>query len=135
MSELRFYSPAWVTAANEVLASMTEDLEGGTSWRMLQVVDGAPDGRVRLALVVDGSADGPAAHFELDPPEDAPAQVTVSVAYDDAAALSRGELDPAQLLATGRVRVRGDLSVLVKGQAVLIAVAGRVAALARETTY
>jgi hypothetical protein len=43
--------------------------------------------------------------------------------YDDALALARGSLQPADALAAGRVRVRGELSVLVAGQAVLNAAA------------
>jgi putative sterol carrier protein len=39
--------------------------------------------------------------------------------YEDALAIARGELRPADALAAGRVRVRGELSVLVAGQAVL----------------
>jgi hypothetical protein len=37
--------------------------------------------------------------------------------------MARGDLDPARALSTGRVRVRGELAVLVAGQAVLNAAA------------
>ena len=39
--------------------------------------------------------------------------------------MARGELDPADALAAGRVRVRGDLAALVAGQDVLAAAAAR----------
>jgi putative sterol carrier protein len=37
--------------------------------------------------------------------------------------MARGQLDPADALAAGRVRVRGDLAALVAGQALLAAAA------------
>jgi len=55
----------------------------------------------------------------LDPTSSLPADVTIVVAYADALAIARGELDAADALATGRVRVRGELAVLVAGQSVL----------------
>ena len=89
----------------------------------------------RVTLVVE---DG---HVSLEPstaPGDASAtepQVTVSLSYDDAAALSRGQLDPAEALGAGKVRVRGDLSVLVAGHTLLAAAADRLADLQAATTY
>jgi putative sterol carrier protein len=61
--------------------------------------------------------------------------VVVSLSYEDAAALSRGELDPIEALGTGRVQVRGDLSVLLAGQGLLAAAAGRMAELQAGTSY
>ena len=46
-------------------------------------------------------------------------------------AMAQGELDPADALAAGRVRVRGDLAALVAGQDVL---AGAAAQLGTELT-
>ena len=43
--------------------------------------------------------------------------------HADARAMARGELDPADALAAGRVRVRGDLAALVAGQDILAAAA------------
>ena len=63
------------------------------------------------------------------------ANVVVVLSYADAAALSRGELDPVQALSTGNVRVRGDLSVLVAGQAMLASAASAIAGLHADTTY
>ena len=55
------------------------------------------------------------------------------LAYPDALAMAHGELDPADALAAGRVRVRGDLAALVAGQDVLAAAAARSAELAELT--
>ena len=46
--------------------------------------------------------------------------------------MARGELDPADALAAGRVRVRGDLAALVAGQDVLAAAAARLGLGARR---
>jgi putative sterol carrier protein len=126
---VRFYSPEWVAAFNDAVSGL-EPVDGN-SFRLLQVVHGGPEGTLEIALVVDEG------HVELqrDPPADPAPQVTVSLGYDDAAALSRGELDPARLLASGRVKVRGDLSVLVRGQELLAEAAGRLATLSESTTY
>jgi putative sterol carrier protein len=45
--------------------------------------------------------------------------------YAEALAMARGDLDPADALAAGRVRVRGDLAALVAGQEVLAQAAAR----------
>jgi putative sterol carrier protein len=54
--------------------------------------------------------------------------------YADALAMARGELEPADALADGRVRVRGDLAVLVAGQAVLAAAAERLGSALADLT-
>ena len=66
-----------------------------------------------------------------DPTDAIASNVTVVLAYADALAIARGELHPADALAAGRVRVRGELSVLVAGQAILNAAS---AALGRTLT-
>lgn len=100
------------------------------SFSVGQEVTGAPGGTVRTVLrVTDG-------RVTLERGAGVgPADVAVSLHYDDAAALSRGELEPGAALATGRVRVRGDLSVLMAGQTLLAAAATRLSSLSADTTY
>jgi putative sterol carrier protein len=93
--------------------NLTEEL-GGTS-----SPDSSPDGSIRTVLTVD---DGRIA-LVADPSGTTPANVTIVLTYADAIAVARGELHPADALAAGRVRVRGELSVLVAGQSVLNAAA------------
>jgi hypothetical protein len=142
----RFYSPEWVAAFNEAVADLDPagvDLggslaAGGERWQVAQVVQGAPGGDLRVTLAVAGGrlrlAVTPADAAADDPGDESP-DVTVSLSYDDARAMSRGELDPAEAIGQGRVRVRGDLAVLVAGQALLAAAAGRLAPLQAATTY
>jgi hypothetical protein len=133
-----YLSPEWVQAFNASLSELdlSEAIaEAGAG--SLAASDGAfavaqvvidtpvapddPDGTVRTVLTV---AEGHAT-LELDPAEAKSANVTIVLGYDDALAMARGELDPADALAAGRVRVRGELAVLVAGQAVLAAAAAQ----------
>lgn len=135
----RFYSPEWVEAFNQAVAGLEvapQDagvslVADGGSFRVAQVVHGGPDGELAVALEVDGGR----LRLELGAAGDVRGDVVVSLSYDDAAAMARGELDPGTAVAEGRVRVRGDLAVLVAAQALLVAAAGRLAGLQAGTTY
>jgi SCP-2 sterol transfer family len=127
-----YLSPEWVQAFNAALAnldlrdaiaaagagSLTASL--GT-FNVAQVVTDAPDtvsstgATVRTVLTVE---DGHIA-FTSDPDGTMPSNVTIVLTYADAMAMARGQVDPADALASGSVRVRGELAVLVAGQAVL----------------
>ncbi len=87
-----------------------------------EAVSGSPGSEVRVVLSV---ADG-CAHLALDPDGAGTqsATATIALGYADALALALGRLDPADALAGGRVRVRGDLAALVAGQEILAAAAG-----------
>jgi ubiquinone biosynthesis protein UbiJ len=125
---VRLYSEEWVAAFNEAVAGLEPVPD--VSFRMLQVVHGGPDGTVRVALDVNQGR----VRLVREPGDEPAPQVTVSVQFDDAIALALGQLDPARLLAAGRVRVRGDLSVLVSGQALLASAAARLEPLSERTT-
>jgi hypothetical protein len=124
----RYLSPQWVQSFDAALGSLdlTEAiaaagvgslLAADGAFAVAQVVEGAPDGTVRTVLTI---AEG-RAHLALDPDGTASdsAEVTMLLGYADALAMARGELEPADALAAGRIRVRGDLSALVAAQAVL----------------
>lgn len=177
---MRLYSPEWVDAFNAAVAGL--EPEPGVSFRMLQVVDGGPDGTLRVTLSVGADGGGIALRVErgtggtggtpttepvmepgaepvaeplagpvseplaepvAEPGREAASgagrgrepQVTVMVAYEDAVALARGDVDPATLLRAGRVKVRGDLSALVTGQAILAEAANRLGSLSERTSF
>jgi hypothetical protein len=122
----RYLSPAWVEAFNAALAGLDlSDAIAGTaegsltaadgSFGVAQVVTDGPDGPIRTVLTVDGGQ----VSLVADPDETLPSNVTIVLSYADALAIARAELEPADALAAGRVRVRGELAVLVAGQAVL----------------
>ncbi len=61
--------------------------------------------------------------------------MTILISYDDAVAMSKGELAVAEALNAGRIRVRGDLSVLVAAQKILMAARSTTRELVASTTY
>jgi SCP-2 sterol transfer family len=128
----RYLSPEWVQSFDAALSAL--DLSdvvaaaGAASlaaadgtFSVVQVVTGVPDGSgaadgdVHVVLTV---ADGRAS-LGLDPTGEVGGTATIVLGYAEALAMARGELDPADALAAGRVRVRGDLAALVAGQDVL----------------
>lgn len=136
------YSPEWVAAFNAAVADLdAAAVDTGVSlaadrgsFRVDQVLRGAPGGELRVTLEVTGGR----LHLDVAPHgglQDADgADVTVTLEYADAAAMSRGEIDPADALGSGRIKVRGDLAVLVASQALLAAAAERLDPLRAETT-
>lgn len=138
----RFLTSEWVAGFNAALEGVELPVPGPDAglaaadghFTVAQEVRGTPDGDVRLLL----SADAGAVHLEVGPlliipPIDA--DVTIALGYEDAGALSTGGLSPAEALNAGRVRVRGDLSVLAAGQDLLRAARQHTRALDADTTY
>ncbi len=136
----RYLTPEWVQSFDAALAALdlSEAIAAAGAgslaaadgaFSVVQVVTGAPAGigaegergETRLVLTV---AEG-RARIALDPGGVQAGTATIVLGYADALAMARGELDPAEALAAGRVRVRGDLAALVAGQDVLAAAAAR----------
>ncbi len=146
----RYLSPEWVESFDTALRALdlravVEAAGAGSlaaadgTFSVVQVVTGVPaegaaaagdggsgsgggGGEVRVVLAV---ADG-RARLTLDPSGEHVGTATIVLGYSDALAMARGELDPADALAAGRVRVRGDLAALVAGQDVLVAAATQI---------
>ena len=144
----RFLTPEWVASFNAALDSVVLPGPGADAglaaadgnFSVAQEVRGGPDGDVRLVLsVADGHLVldlGPLGDPDpVDEPVGPPADVTIALGYDDAVALSTGVLSSAEALNAGRIRVRGDLSVLAAGQEQLRAARQHTAALDADTTY
>ncbi|HVA04210.1 MAG TPA: SCP2 sterol-binding domain-containing protein [Acidimicrobiales bacterium] len=133
----RFLSPPWIAAFNEALVDVViapPGTEAGLAVRdgrfsMGQIVTGGPDGDIEATLrVLEGRVtliDGGASD----------AAVTIRLTWTDAVAMAAGELAPADAIAAGRVRVRGDLSVLAEAQTVLAAVQPQLQELQAGTEY
>ncbi|HEX4246144.1 MAG TPA: SCP2 sterol-binding domain-containing protein [Acidimicrobiales bacterium] len=137
----RFLSPAWVHAFDTALEGVVlpepgEDVGIAASdgrFTVAQRVHGGPDGEVTLVMTADAGSLRIALVDGADPGL-AP-DVTIVLSYEDAARLSTGELQAADAITAGRIRVRGDLSVLVAGQAMLVAAQAHIRPLAADTTY
>ncbi|MGD0883121.1 MAG: SCP2 sterol-binding domain-containing protein [Acidimicrobiales bacterium] len=137
----RFLTAEWVAAFNASLDGIRLPpprpdaglVAADGRFSVAQEVHGAPDGDLVLVLrVADGAltlGTGPADG------SDGPVDVTITLDYDDAVALSKGELSAAEALTAGRIRVRGDLSVLAAGQEQLRAAREHTRSLDADTTY
>jgi hypothetical protein len=146
----RYLTPEWVQAFDDALGALdlTEAIAAAGAgslsaadgaFSVAQVITGAPDdlrvdgidsSEVRTVLrVADGRA-----RLALDPDSALPANVTMVLSYADAKAMALGSLEPADALAAGRIRVRGDLAALVASQSVLAAVATQLGAALSDLT-
>jgi len=133
----RFLSTQWVEGFNRAVADVESASPGpgsglavrGGRFSMSQVVTGGPEGEVRTTLRVE---DG---RVTLRAGDGAEADVTIRLSWADAVAMAAGALAPGEAIAAGRVRVRGDLSVLAEAQAVLGAVQTQLQDLRDSTEY
>lgn len=133
----QFLSSEWVDAFNQAISQVEVPAPGpeaalatsGGSFTVCQIVTGGPAGEVATTLhVEDGRITMTAGASSL-------ADVTVSLAWEDAVAMAQGTLSAVDALTGGRIRVRGDFGVLMASQAMLAALAPQVADLNETTTY
>ncbi len=151
----RFLTQEWIDEFNAALHDVVLPLPGPDaglgaaegSFVVVEEVHDAPDGDIGVTLRAEGGRlhlsrqalsdrGGPEGTDAV--PSDVPsdtADVTIVLSYPDAVSLSAGELTPAEALTAGRIRVRGDLSVLVSAQAMLEAARERTPDLSATTTY
>jgi putative sterol carrier protein len=138
----RYLSPQWVESFDAALSAL--DLTDAVAtagagslaaadgtFSVVQIVTGVPEdirgaeqgagADVHLVLSVAAGR----ARLGLDPAGTTSGTATIVLGYPEALAMARGELDPADALAAGRVRVRGDLAALVAGQDVLAEASAR----------
>ncbi|MEO7837236.1 MAG: SCP2 sterol-binding domain-containing protein [Acidimicrobiales bacterium] len=115
----RYLSQAWFDEVNEAARNSPSLRHAtvGAHLTLQQVVTGGPEGDLQYWLrIEDGSvraALGAAQAADLTP------DATVTQPYETAAAVSRGELSTEDAFLDGRIRLRGDISVLVRHQSML----------------
>jgi hypothetical protein len=143
----RFLTTDWVAGFNAALAGVALPAPGSDAglaaadgrFTVAQEVRGTPDGDVLLVLHTEGGSMtlevGPLVEMTDRADRTDRAEVTIALDYADAAALARGDLSPADALTGGRIRVRGDLSVLAAGQELLRAARVHTRALDADTTF
>ena len=140
----RFLTQDWVEAFNVALAGVRLPDPGPDAglaaadgrFTVAQEVRGGPDGDVRLVLRTgDGALALELQTLEPDSAAVPDGDVTIALDYADAVSLAQGRLSPAEALNAGRIRVRGDLSVLAAGQELLAAARAHTHELDATTTY
>jgi SCP-2 sterol transfer family len=148
----RFLTQEWIDEFNAALDDVVLEAPGPEaglaaaegSFVVVEEVHDAPDGDLVVTLRADGGRlrlsrrphpeRGGSDESDADQ-HDAKADVTIALSYRDAVALSTGELTPSEAVGAGRIRVRGDLSVLVGAHTMLDAARERTAELSATTTY
>lgn len=130
MAVVRYLSAEWLEGLSEVGSSDTvRQALAGLQLTVQQVVTDGPEGDLRYVLRV---ADGRLSATAGDAPQP---DVTITADRDTAKAVATGELSLPAAFMSGRVKVKGDPSVVVQGAAALTAVASALADLRATTTY
>ena len=153
----RFLTSQWASAVTTALARLPAGAgaaprppgASGDTFTVAQLIHDVPadlpsrDGLVATVLRVEDGRASLSVHPGSSSPEKdvgpqdvaSTADAVLSISYPDAVSLGRGDLDPAAALAQGRVRARGDLSLLVAGQELMTAAGARLHAVQAATTY
>jgi hypothetical protein len=124
-----FLSEAWLHELDAALRS-APDLVALGPLEIEQSVSGVPRrGEVRYRMVVD--AEG--ARIDADHDQKQPAEVHLATDYATAVAIAAGKENAQTALAAGRLRIGGNVEVLVRRGSAFAAL-GDVAAAIREVT-
>ena len=112
-----FLSPEWFHSLEARLATITLGTRGEPGLRLGQIVTGAPEGTVSYTICLGA---GEAGTLERDSVETA--QVVLVEDHESARSIVNG-YPPAALLAEGKIKVRGDVNVLLGASTELSALA------------
>ena len=128
---MRYLSPEWIDAAQRALAAdpaLPEALAGVTL-TVEQAVDGVTAGAARWHITIGGGrvalAPGPAEQADL----------RFTTTYETAAQIATGRLAAQRAFVEGRLRVGGDLALLLTHQRAVAAVDDALADVRARTTY
>lgn len=128
---MRYLSPDWFDAARTALAGGEPPAPtlAGVLLTVEQVVEGGPDGTATWHVTIDHGKvaldRGPAARPDL----------RFATSYDTAAQIAAGTLSAQRAFVEGRLRVGGDLSLLITHQRAIGAVEDAMAPVRAQTTY
>jgi len=130
----RFLSAEWLSAMGTAVArsDRLRQASEGIDLTVRQVVNGGPEGDVTYALRL---ADGTVTVIAGDGHPDADADLEVVQDYATAAAISRGDLTPSAAFAAGRLKLGGNVGVLVRHGDVAAGLDDLFGSLRAETTY
>ncbi len=126
-----YLSPAWFDEVNRA-ASASPDVRSATAGvrvTIQQVVTDGPSGTVRYWVRLDDGV------VEAGPGDAERPDATVTQSYETAVAVSRGDLAVEAALLEGRVRLTGDVGVLLRHAAALGGVGAAFGQVRDRTTY
>jgi putative sterol carrier protein len=123
----RFLSPEWLD--DLVAAAQTGSGPDGAPFTLQQVVAGTPEGEVAWSVTV---GDGSVAVAKGRHPA---ATITFTQDRSTAAAIHQGELSAQAAFMTGRLRVGGDVRVLLERQDAMASLDDLFARVRLATTY
>ncbi|MBW3548302.1 MAG: SCP2 sterol-binding domain-containing protein [Actinobacteria bacterium] len=127
----RFLSPEWMAEASAAAATSPELAEASAGVHLVvqQVVTGGPDGDVRYVVSLsDGRA-------RFGAGEAADADVAFTTDWETAVAVATGASSAQDAFASGRLRVRGDVTALLRHARALDGLHAVFAGLRERTTY
>ncbi|MGH9178313.1 MAG: SCP2 sterol-binding domain-containing protein, partial [Acidimicrobiales bacterium] len=101
----------------------------GAGATIQQVVTGGPEGDVHYWVRVSDTG------LEAGPGQADRPDATVTQSYETAAEVSQGRLGVEDAILAGRIRLSGDVALLVRHQAALQGVAGAFDQVRDRTTY
>jgi hypothetical protein len=128
---VRYLSDEWMDEADrslrasEALAEATTDVDLTVAYE----VAGAPDGKRTYALCFDRGA----VSLQREVPTGAP--VTFALDYTTATEIARGDLSAQAAFMQGRLKLGGDVNVLIRDGAALDGVTDALADLRARTEY
>ncbi len=128
---MQYLSDEWMQAADETLRGDDElSAAAGDATLTIQYdVSGAPGGAKQYALIVEGGTVG----IEAGKHPDAP--VSFSLDYDTAVEIAKGELAAQAAFMQGRLKLGGDVTVLVRQHALLDRMGDALGELRERTTF
>jgi putative sterol carrier protein len=111
---VKFLSEEWAEALKGALNDdeAFRTAAGQVSARIQQVIDAGGDETRYWIVIADGAID--MGIGDLDPVD-----ATITQSYDTAAALSRGELNAVTAFMTGKIKVAGNMGLLLSLQGAL----------------
>ena len=102
----KYLSQEWLDAGRELAQEFPE--RPGATARMQYHVTGGPDGDVKYFWVLENGK-----LLESTLGEDPDAEFTLTMTYDDAVKMQKGELDPNAAFMQGRMKVSGNMGKLM----------------------
>lgn len=102
----KYLTQEWLDAGRELAQEFPE--RAGATARLQYQVKGTPEGDVHYYWVVDS---GKLKESTLG--DDPDAEITLSMSYEDAVKMQKGELDPNAAFMQGRIKVTGNMGKLM----------------------